>query len=111
MTCNTQLHLNFASTSVPMVKTSDSDDASPSTLTSLPCELTSNDRVPVIRKIITKFVEDLEYHSPKDELIKEIRTIYRSMCTKFSAYNNGGEWFQALCLGSSTCGKVTDFFQ
>ena len=96
-----------------MIKTSDPGDlyASPSTLTSLPCQLTSNDRVPVIRKIITKFVEDLEYHSPKGELIKEIRMIYQSLCTKFSAYNNGGEWFQALCLGASTCGKVTDFFQ
>ena len=96
-----------------MVKASDPGDlyASPSTLTSLPCQLTSNDRVPFIRTIVAKFVEDLEYHSPKDEFIKEITTVYQSMCTEFSAYNDGGEWFQALCLTASAYGEVAYFFQ
>ena len=62
-----------------------------------------------VKEIFANFIQHLEYR-PLDPFIPvETTTTYKSLCSEFSAYNNGGKWFEALCLESSTMAEVSLF--
>ena len=72
--------------------------------------LPNEDQSPTfVKEIFANFIQHLEYR-PLDPFIPvDTTTTYKSLCSEFSAYNNGGKWFEALCLESSTMAEVSLF--
>ena len=61
----------------------------------------------LVKEIVSNFIQHLKYR-PADPFIPvETTTTYKSLCSEFSAYDNGGKWFEAIRLESSTMAEVS----
>ena len=61
----------------------------------------------LVKEIVSNFIQHLKYR-PIDPFIPvETTTTYKSLCSEFSAYDDGGKWFEAMCLESSTIAEVS----
>lgn len=97
------------------LKTPTFEDICVSPSVSLPCKSPPTDdpgqeqSPSFVREIVTKFVRSLQYRP--EHSMKETGTTYQPLLSEFSVYNNGGGWFEILCLQASAFAEVSDFIQ
>ena len=61
----------------------------------------------LVKEILSNFIQHLKYRPIAPFIPVETTTTYKSLCSEFSAYDNGGKWFEAILLESSTMAEVS----